>query len=147
MVSDNVAYAGLPVGHYLGGASQQGNSTNGQVSDRKTIYVNEEGFVLSETGRLSGSSKPVLYGIKNLVEINKMPLEEVVKMSSLNPARKYGFGDVKGSIAVGKDADFVVIDDDYNALYTYSEGRKVYDRNVDTDLFNKEFYNSIKLDD
>ena len=103
--------------------------------------------MLSETGRLSGSSKPVLYGIKNLVEINKMPLEEVVKMSSLNPARKYGFGDVKGSIAVGKDADFVVIDDDYNALYTYSEGRKVYDRNVDTDLFNKEFYNSIKLDD
>ena len=76
-----------------------------------------------------------------------MPLEEVVKMSSLNPARKYGFGDVKGSIAVGKDADFVVIDDDYNALYTYCEGRKVYDRSVDTDLFNKEFYNSIRLDD
>ncbi|MBR3351810.1 MAG: N-acetylglucosamine-6-phosphate deacetylase [Erysipelotrichaceae bacterium] len=147
MVSDNVAYAGLPVGHYLGSASQQGNQTNGQVSDRKTIYVNEEGFVLSETGRLSGSSKPVLYGIRNLVEINKMPLEEVVKMSSLNPARKYGFGDVKGSIAVGKDADFVVIDDDYNALYTYCEGRKVYDRSVDTDLFNKEFYDSIRLDD
>ena len=46
-----------------------------------------------------------------------------------------------------KDADFVVIDDDYNALYTYCEGRKVYDRSVDTDLFNKEFYNSIRLDD
>ena len=120
---------------------------DGIVSDRKTIYVNEEGFVLSETGRLSGSSKPVLYGVKNLVEKLGIPLEEVVKMSSLNPARKYGFGDTKGSIAIGKDADYAVIDDDYNCLYTYCKGREVFDYLKDTELFNKELYEQIKLDE
>lgn len=147
MISDNVAYAGLPAGHYKGSEINQGKNKEGIVSDRKTIYVNEEGFVLSETGRLSGSSKPVLYGVKNLVEKLGIPLEEVVKMSSLNPARKYGFGDTKGSIAIGKDADYAVIDDDYNCLYTYCKGREVFDYLKDTELFNKELYEQIRLDE
>ena len=57
-------------------------------------------------------------------------------MASLNPARVYGFGDHKGSLAVCKDADFAVIDKDFNCLYTYSEGRKIYDHTIDTDLEN-----------
>ncbi|MBR5207592.1 MAG: amidohydrolase family protein, partial [Erysipelotrichaceae bacterium] len=111
MISDNVRYAGLPTGHYKGMASNAN-------SDRKTIHITEDGFVLSETGRLSGSSKPVIYGIKNLVTKLDIPLEEVIKMSSLNPARKYGFDDHKGSLALGKDADFVVINDNFDVRET-----------------------------
>lgn len=147
MISDNVSYAGLPVGKYKGMSLIEGKTDENNVkSDRATIFVNEEGFILSATGRLSGSSKAVLYGIKNLVQKLEIPLLEVIKMSSLNPARKYGFGDMRGSIAIGKLADFVVIDDDFNCMYTYVEGRKVYDYEVDVDLFNKEFYEQIKLD-
>ena len=42
-------------------------------------------------------------------------------MSSLNPARKYGFEKEKGSIKIGKDSDFVVIDDDYQVIETYCQ--------------------------
>lgn len=146
MISDNVAYAGLPVGTYKGSAIATEQKAGQPVSDRATIHVNDEGFILSSTGRLSGSSKPVLYGIKNLVTRLNIPLLEVIKMSSLNPARKYGFGDTKGSIAVGKDADFAVINDDFDCVCTYVEGRKVFDQETDKELFNEELLEAIKLD-
>lgn len=139
MVSDSTAYAGAPVGTYRSG-KQTGRS------DRDNIHVTEEGFVLSSTGRLSGSSKPVIYGMKNLVEKLGLPLEEVVKLSSYNVHKKYGTADKKGSIKVGKDADIVVISDSFDVLYTYSEGRLVYDHKVDTDLFNQRFVEKYKVD-
>lgn len=120
MISDNVGFAGAPVGHYQG---TKDNANN----DRKTIYVTEDGFVVSESGRLSGSSKPVMYGIKNLVEVLGMNLDDVVKMSSYNAAKKYDLKQ-RGSIALANYADFVVIDDNYDVLATFVEGRKVYDR-------------------
>ena len=69
------------------------------------ISITPEGFCLSDTGRLCGSSKPVLYGIGNLVEKLGMPMSMVSRMASLNPAKKYGLSDRKGSLEVGKDAD------------------------------------------
>jgi N-acetylglucosamine-6-phosphate deacetylase len=56
MVSDSGAYAGAPVGAYR-------NPHQDGKSDRDNIHVTEDGFVLSDTGRLTGSSKPVIYGI------------------------------------------------------------------------------------
>jgi N-acetylglucosamine-6-phosphate deacetylase len=76
--------------------------------------------------------------MKNLVKNMNMPLEKVCDMTSLNPCEVYGFADRKGSLRIGKDADFAVIDDDFNCLYTYREGRKVYDYKEDTDLYNHE---------
>lgn len=139
MISDNVHYAGAPVGKYRGMNADP-------KSDRKTLTITEDGFVLSESGRLSGSSKPVLFGIQNLVEKLNIPLEKVIRLSSYNPCRKYGMVDRKGSILSGKDADLVVIDDNYQAVATYSEGRKIFDCKVDKDLFNKEFLATYKLD-
>ena len=106
------------------------------------MFITEVGFCLTDTGRLMGSAKPVLWGIKNLVENMGYPLEEVVIMSSLNPCQVYGWADKKGSLKVGKDADFVVIDSDFNCLYTYREGKKVYDYQVDTNIKNMEFFNA-----
>ena len=42
----------------------------------------------------------------------------------------------KGSIKIGKDADVVVISDDYKALVTYVEGKKVFDRSIEDAKFN-----------
>ena len=138
MVSDNGAFLGAPTGHYRGGQKNKG-------TDREVLEVTEEGFVLSKTGRLSGSSKPVIYGIANLVEKLGMPLEEVVRMSSLNPARKYGL-DSKGELSVGKDFDAAVIDDDYQVVCTWVEGRKVFDRQHDAIPFNPSFIAETKMD-
>ena len=130
MISDNVSYAGLPVGRYKGMAT---------VGDRAFINVTEEGFVLSDTGRLSGSAMPVLYGIQNLVEKLGVPMEECCKFFCYNPIRKYSDPNKKGSLKEGKDADFVVISDDYQVIATYSEGRVIFDREKDKIESNPEF--------
>ncbi len=139
MISDSGSYLGAPQGTYRGSFGVSSDS------DRAKIHVTKEGFVLSDTGRLSGSSKPVIFGMRNLVEKLGMPLGEVIRMSSYNPSRKYGFGQ-KGSLVAGKDADIVVIGDDFGVLYTYSEGCLVFDHEVDTDLFNKKFVDEFKID-
>lgn len=136
MISDNVKYAGLPEGIYRGKAQDAS-------SDRKTIHITQDGFVLSETGRLSGSSKPVIYGIQNLVEKLQIPLCDVLKMSSLNPARKYGLTH-KGSLAVGKDADFVVIDENYKVVETWCEGQNIY-HHTDTPEYNEAYLREYKI--
>ena len=124
MVSDSATLAGIKPGRY-------------ETGWFTPINVTDEGFVRDDDGRLLGSSKSVLYGIGNLVEKLHIPLEEVIKLSSLNAAKFYGFADRKGSIAIGKDADFVVISDDYVALSTYVEGENVYNRQRDGEpIFN-----------
>lgn len=125
MISDNSHLGGLRPGRYDEGSFGPCNIT-------------EEGFCLTDTGRLAGSAKPVLYGMKNLVQNMHIPLEKVCMMASLNPCRVYGFADHKGSLAIGKDADFAIIDKDFRCLYTYREGKKIYDHTIDTDLYNHE---------
>lgn len=90
MISDCSGMAGAPIGKYKGWHP-------GMI-----ISITPEGFCLSDTGRLCGSSKPVLYGIGNLVEKLGMPMSTVSRMASLNPAKKYGLADRKGSLEIGK---------------------------------------------
>lgn len=127
MISDCTPMSGAPVGRYEG------------FYEDIPLNVTSEGFVLSDTGRLMGSSQPVLFGIGNLVENLGVPMETVLKMACLNPARKYGFGHDKGCLALGKDADLVVISDDYKAQATYAEGRLVYDRAKEGTIFNAAY--------
>ncbi len=126
MISDNVQMAGFPAGRYMGFWGP--------------FNITEEGYSLTDTGRLAGSAKPVIYGMRNLVKNLHLPLELVSRMASLNPCRVYGFADRKGSLRNGKDADFTVIDDDFNVYETYREGKKVFDCKTDTDLLNHEYY-------
>lgn len=125
MVSDNGAMAGAPVGRY-------------RSFGWMDVTIDEQGFCLSDTGRLCGSTKPVLFGIGVLVNKVGLPLTTVCEMASAHPAQVYGL-DKKGALLAGKDADFVVIDENYQALATWREGKKIYDRAVDTDLFAKDF--------
>ncbi len=127
MVSDCTPLSGAPTGEYTG------------FFEGMTMVVTPEGFVLTDTGRLMGSSQPVLFDIGNLVEKVGLPLQTCLEMACLNPCKKYGFASRKGSLAVGKDADFVVISDDYKAQVTFAEGRRVYDRAAEGTIFNKEF--------
>lgn len=133
MISDCTPFSGAPVGKYKG------------WDPGMVISVTEQGFVISDTGRLCGSSQPILYGIGNLVEKLNIPMETVIQMASLNACKKYGLDRTKGSIKIGKDADFVVISDDYKAILTFANGRKIYDRASEGTIFNPEFYDSMKL--
>lgn len=125
MISDCTAFSGAPAGRY----------SNSMVSE---MTVTDSGFVLSDTGRLMGSSQPVLFGIGNLVDHVGIPLEQCLEMACLNPARTYGCTH-KGAIASGMDADMVVVSDGWQAEATYVSGCKVYDRSADGEVFNEAF--------
>lgn len=123
MISDSAALAGISPGRY-------------EVGWVTPLNVSEQGFIRDDDGRIMGSSKSVLFGIGNLVEKLHIPLEQVIKLSSLNAAQYYGFADETGSIAIGKYADLAIITDDYKAQATYVRGKKVFDRNTEEPSFN-----------
>lgn len=138
MVSDNVQYCGAPRGRYKGFNAAPN-------SDRAFINVTEEGFVLSDTGRLSGSSKPVIYGINNLVNKLNMPLETVIPLFSFNPNRKYGYDNKLGLIDYGYTADFIVVDQSFNVQATFVGGNKVFDKDIDEIVFNQSYLDKYYL--
>ncbi len=134
MISDNGSFLGAPVGHYKGSPSNANN-------DRRTIFVTEDGFVARESGCLSGSSRSLVFHMRNLIDKLDMKLEDLIKMSSFVPAKKYNLKD-RGSIAIKNFADFVVIDDEYEVVATFVEGRKVFDKETTKININPEFLKS-----
>ncbi len=52
----------------------------------------------------------------------KLKLEKIIKMVTINPASAIGIDSMKGSIKVGKYADFTVFNENMDILYTIVEG-------------------------
>lgn len=92
--------------------------------DGLTRYV-KDGVVRLADGTIAGSAKTMLDGVKNLLA-SGIPLVEVSKMASLNPARSLKMDAVTGSIALGKAADIIVLDKEFNLICTYVDGVCVY---------------------
>jgi N-acetylglucosamine-6-phosphate deacetylase len=77
-------------------------------------------------GTLAGSTLHLFKAVKNMVAFSGCSLAEAVQMASLNPARALGLHHQKGSIAIGKDADLVVVDKDFNVHLTVVAGKQAY---------------------
>lgn len=65
-----------------------------------------------------------LPSVQNVVKNIDASVGEIVKMTSENPAKYIGVFDRKGSIEPGKDADFIIVDGDWNLYETYIKGIK-----------------------
>lgn len=74
--------------------------------------VMKDGIARTETGSLAGSTLKLIDGVKNLYAWSGKPLYDIWHRASLSPAASLGRDDELGSIASGKIADYVVIDDD-----------------------------------
>jgi len=109
------------------------DSTTVAGTDMKTFVVNGEtryvidGIARSADGSISGSTKTLYDDVRNLLK-SGYPLEHVSRMASLNPARSLKLDQVTGSIEVGKAADLVVLNGDYDVEATYVDGECVYRR-------------------
>ncbi|MDH5770275.1 MAG: amidohydrolase family protein [Candidatus Bathyarchaeota archaeon] len=53
-------------------------------------------------------------------------MRDAVKMATINPAKRIGVSDRKGSLEVGKDADITIVDDQLNVYTTMVRGRAVH---------------------
>ena len=65
--------------------------------------------------------------VRTMMREAAVPLPDVIAMASLNPAREAGLAD-KGEIAVGKDADLVVLSTELEVLQTYVAGARIFAR-------------------
>ncbi len=73
-------------------------------------YVIKDAAYLSN-GTLCGSICTVTQCVKNMISLG-IPMNEAVRMGSINPARDLGIQDEYGSIREGKKASLILADDD-----------------------------------
>ena len=112
IITDCLPAGGLPEGEYtLGGA--------------KIIYKND--LCRLEDGTIAGSVLHLNKGVWNVYTNSKIPLNECVNCASLNPATTLGIDKTKGSIEIGKDADIIITDNEFNVEKTIIGGNTRYE--------------------
>ena len=110
-ITDCLPAGGLAEGEYtLGGA--------------KIIYNGT--ICCLEDGTIAGSVLHLNKGVWNVYKNSEIPLWECVNCASLNPATTLGLQNKKGSIEVGKDADIIITDDEFNVKKTIIGGEIKY---------------------
>ncbi|MEU9011171.1 N-acetylglucosamine-6-phosphate deacetylase [Streptomyces sp. NPDC048479] len=68
---------------------------------------------LVEGGSIAGSTLTLDTAFKRAATIDKLPVEDIVRAISANPAKLLGAYDTVGSLEPGKDADLVVLDAEF----------------------------------
>ncbi|MEN3090009.1 N-acetylglucosamine-6-phosphate deacetylase [Staphylococcus xylosus] len=108
LITDAMRAKGMPDGEYdLGG--------------QNVVVKGSEARLTS--GALAGSILKMNEGLKNLIEFTGASLDDLWRVTSLNQAIALKIEGDKGSIAIGKDADIVVVDDDIQVLTTIKSGK------------------------
>ena len=107
LISDAIAAAGKGDGDY-------------QIWG-ETISV-KNGRTANASGSIAGSVISMLDAVRLLHSLG-VPYVDLARMASLNPARLLGVDNFCGSIAVGKRADLVALDDDNNPVLTLIDGK------------------------
>ena len=89
------------------------------------VYV-KNGEARLEDGTLAGSVLRMNRAVQNVVEKVGVPFTQAVDYATINPAKTLGIDGETGSIKVGKNADFVVINENYDVLMTVRDGEIIY---------------------
>ena len=79
-------------------------------------------------GTLAGSVLTLNKAVRNFYENTDATLPEVIHMASLNPATSINVADHKGSLEVGKDADVILLDDEFNCYLALVNGKIVTEK-------------------
>lgn len=91
----------------------------------QTVYV-KGGEARLADGTLAGSVLRMNRALQNMVEKVGVPLTQAVDYCTINPARTLKMEKEAGSIAEGKRADFAVLNDKFDVLYTVRDGKIIY---------------------
>ena len=89
--------------------------------------VVHEGISLTEDGSaLACSVARMNELVRNMVEKVDVPLQEAVRMASLNPAKALGLDHVLGALETGLKGDLVLLDDNLEPEMTFLEGQRIF---------------------
>jgi N-acetylglucosamine-6-phosphate deacetylase len=109
LISDAMRATGLTDGEYdLGGQTVNVKNNTARLKD----------------GTLAGSTLTLDRAVFNMVKLVGVPLADAIKMASLNPAKNIGVENKKGSIAVGKDADLILFNENIEISRTWVGGEE-----------------------
>ncbi|NFN18358.1 N-acetylglucosamine-6-phosphate deacetylase [Clostridium botulinum] len=86
----------------------------------------KNGAARVKSGSLAGSILTLDKAIKNIYKNSDLPLNEIVKMASYNPAKHCKIADHKGLIKEGYDADLILFDDNINIKKVFISGKEFY---------------------
>ena len=95
----------------------------GSICPENRVIIDDGVAKLPDKSFFAGSIGTMDRAFKFAVERANIPVWDASKLVSLTPATLMGIQDKKGSIALGKDADLVVMDSDFavQAVYAYGE--------------------------
>ena len=91
------------------------------------VHVSSDRATLND-GTLAGSILKMGQALQNFQSFTGCGLEELIKMTSTNPALSLNIFDRKGSLKEGKDADFVLLDRKLDVMMTYCGGKLAFNR-------------------
>ena len=111
LISDSLRSTGMPDGLY---------DLGGQEVEKKGKHCR-----LTSNGALAGSVSNVYDCLRTAVKEMGIPLRKAVTAASLNPARSLGIEKDYGSITVGKQADYLIVDKDLKQKAVYQAGKKI----------------------
>ncbi|MEU5402834.1 N-acetylglucosamine-6-phosphate deacetylase [Streptomyces sp. NPDC005963] len=77
---------------------------------------------LTEGGSIAGSTLTLDTAFRRAATVDRLPVTDVVQAISVNPAKLLGLYDRVGSLEPGKDADLVVLDDQFRLKGVMRQG-------------------------
>lgn len=107
LISDSIRPAGSPDGVYDSGG--------------QTVYV-KNGEARLADGTIAGSSAKLFECVKKAIEFG-IPAEDAFKAATINPAIAAGLEDTVGSIEIGKCADLLILDKEFNIKHVIIDGK------------------------
>ncbi|MBQ0099449.1 MAG: N-acetylglucosamine-6-phosphate deacetylase [Firmicutes bacterium] len=95
-----------------------------ELGGQEVIVKNGEARL--KDGTLAGSILKMNDAVKNLVLSCGVPFLDAVDFATINPAKNLSLDKEIGSIKLGKNADFAIMDNNFNILLTIRNGEVIY---------------------
>jgi N-acetylglucosamine-6-phosphate deacetylase len=108
LISDAIMASGLPAGQY-------------EFLNRR-VTIDERGVSRQEDGTIAGSTCLLPIGFETIAKtLGHGPLL-ASRLASANPARVAGVSEQKGTLEAGKDADIIILDENYRVTHCSVRG-------------------------
>ncbi len=114
LISDSILAAGLPDGEYM---------------MRALPITVKAGLAYLSDGTITGSASNLFDVMRHAVSCG-IPLESAVRAATYNPASVLGVLDRVGTLGIGREASFLVLDEALSLRAVYLRGKKIYEGEV-----------------
>ena len=99
---------------------------DGKFTYNGVEYESRSGTSRYKDGTLIGTALGLSQLLEKFNTFTNCPFDDAIKMVTKNPAKLLGLDDRKGSIEPGKDADLILLDNDYSVQTTIINGEITY---------------------